>query len=108
MGWPATPLLFALGLWGAFASEPECADEAWQRQVLAQARAFELHASEETLNDRLAQDLQVCGGGPGGASCRARAQSRHQSDRQTRRGEIDDRYQRLLRELEDRCHSSTA
>ena len=49
MGGATGPLLLAVGLWGALAAGPDYGDEAWQRQVLAQARAFELHAAEEEL-----------------------------------------------------------
>jgi len=104
----ARPLLLAIGLWGGLMADPDCADETWQRNVLTQARAFELHDAEEKLRVGLAQEFQACPAGPSGAACRAGAESRVQTDRQRRRGEIDARYERLLRELEDRCRSSTA
>jgi len=108
MGAAARSLLRAIGLWGLLAADPECADEAWQREVLAQARAFELHDAEEKLRVSLAEALQACPAGPGGAACRAGVQSRTQEQRQRRRGEIDARYERLLRELEDRCRATSA
>jgi len=108
MGTAAGPLLLAVGLWRAVAAAPDCADEAWQRQVLAQARAFELHAGEEKLRVDLAEALQACPEGPGGAACRAGVQSRTQVQRQRQRGEIDARYERLLRELEERCRATSA
>ena len=108
MGGSAGPLLRAIGLWGGLMAAPDCADEAWEREVLAQARAFELHDAEEKLRIGVSEALQGCPGGPGGAACRAGAQSRTQDERQRRRGEIDARYERLLRELEDRCRATSA
>jgi hypothetical protein len=90
------------------AAAPDCADETWHRQVLAQARAFEEQDAEEKLRVTLAEALQACPAGPGGAGCRAGAQSRAQSERHRRRGEIDARYERLLRDLEDRCRATSA
>ena len=102
------PLLRAIALWGLLVAGPECADEAWQREVLAQARAFELHDAEEKLRVGLTEALQACAAGPGGAACRAGAQSNTEEQRQRRRGEIATRYERLLRELEDRCRTTSA
>lgn len=99
-------LVWAIALSAALPVDPECADEAWKRQVLVQARLFELHDTEEQLRAGLAQELASCLPGPAGGACRTRAQSRFQGERDSRRGEIDDRYRRLLRELEDRCRSS--
>lgn len=103
----AGPLLLAVGILGALASG-HCTDEAWQRQVLAQARAFELHAAEENVRIDLADALQACPPGPAGAGCRAGAQLRSQAARQRHRGEIEARYERFLRDLEDRCRTTTA
>jgi hypothetical protein len=108
MSGAAGPLLLAVGLWRALAASPDCGDEARQRQVLVQARAFELHAVEEQLRVSLAEALQACPAGPGGAVCRTGAQLRSQVERQRHRGEIDARYERLLRELEDRCRATSA
>ena len=102
------PLLLAVGLWGAPAAGQDCSDETWQRQVLAQARAFELHAAEENIRISLADALQACPPGPAGAGCRAGAQLRSQTARRRHRGEIEARYERFLRDLEDRCRTTSA
>ena len=102
----AGDLLQAIALSALLSADPECAEEAWRRHVLAQARLFELHDADEKLREALAQALAGCAAGPAGAACRTRAQARVQADRDSRRSEIDDRYRRLLRELDDRCRST--
>jgi hypothetical protein len=65
-------------------ADPDCADQTWKRQVMDQARLFEIHQAEE---DAYARGLS-------------------ESDRRSRRAAIDDKYGRLRRELEERCRSS--
>lgn len=96
----------AIALSVLLAGDPACAEEAWNRHVLAQARLFELHDADEKLREALAEAVAGCPAGPAGAACRTGAQARWQGDRDSRRSEIDDRYRRLLRELDDRCRST--
>jgi len=96
----------AIALFAFLGTDPECAEQAWKRHVLAQARLFELHDADEKLRETLAEALAGCPAGPAGAGCRTRAQSRLQAQRDSRRSEIDNRYRRLLRELDDRCRST--
>ena len=102
----AGDLVRAIALSALLGIDPECAEEAWKRHVLAQARLFELHDADEKLRDALAQALAGCPPGPAGDACRTRAQSQLQTERDSRRSEIDARYRQLLRELDDRCRST--
>lgn len=77
------PVVLA-GLFTLAPVDPDCADQTWKRGVIAQARLFELHQAEE---DADARELS-------------------ESDRRSRRAAIEDKYDRLLGELEERCRSS--
>jgi hypothetical protein len=86
----------------------DCAAPERARKVIDYARLSEIEQVEDIHRDALAKALANCPEGQGRLACRAEQQRQADIDWERKVAEIKVRYEKMLKEFEEKCRASIA